>query len=93
MMPRMPSRPPRSVGKWVLNDTRKRSVIKTLTWRVTGSFATFLIAWIIGGDLGIASTIAVIQIVANTLLYYFHERVWNLVTWGRINTAAKEIDT
>ena len=93
MMPYTISLQPRSVGKWVLNDTRKRSVIKTLTWRVTGSFATFLIAWIIGGDLGIASTIAVIQIVANTLLYYFHERVWNLVTWGRINTAAKEIDT
>jgi len=76
-----------------LNDSHARSIVKALSWRLTGSFATFLIAWIIGGDLGIASTIAVIQIVANTLLYYFHERVWNLVTWGRINTAAKEIDT
>jgi uncharacterized membrane protein len=76
-----------------LNDSHARSIVKALSWRLTGSFATFLIAWVIGGDLGIASTIAVIQIVANTLLYYFHERVWNFVTWGRINTVAKEIDT
>jgi uncharacterized membrane protein len=59
---------------------------------LTGSFATFLIAWIIGGDIGVASTIAVIQIIANTMLYYLHERAWNNVTWGRINTHAKEID-
>ena len=42
----------------------------------------------------LAGTIAMIQIVANTLLYYLHERVWNIVTWGRINMhVTKEIDT
>jgi uncharacterized membrane protein len=66
-----------------LNDSHLRSVVKTMTWRVTGSFATFLIAWAIGGNLAVAGTIAVIQIVANTVLYYAHERAWNLVTWGR----------
>ena len=75
--------PPRSEKRWVLNDSRARSVVKTLTWRATGSFATFLIAWIIGGNLAVAGTIAVIQIIANTILYYLHERVWNLVRWGR----------
>ena len=75
-----------------MEDTKIRSMIKTLSWRVTGSSATFLIAWIIGGNLVVAGTIAMIQIVANTLLYYLHERVWNIVTWGRINTSSKEID-
>jgi hypothetical protein len=37
-----------------LDETQYRSLVKTLTWRVTGSFATFLIAWIIGGDLAVA---------------------------------------
>lgn len=76
-----------------VQDRPFRSVIKTLTWRVTGSAATFVIAWIIGGNLSIAGTIAVVQILANTILYYLHERMWNFVTWGRINTATKEIDT
>ena len=73
---------PRLEKRWVLNDSRTRSVVKTLTWRVTGSFATFLIAWGIGGNLTVAGTIAVVQIIANTILYYCHERLWNLITWG-----------
>ena len=75
-----------------MNETQKRSVIKTLTWRVTGSGATFLISWAISGSWSVAGSIAIVQIVANTMLYYLHERAWNHVTWGRINTHAKEID-
>jgi uncharacterized membrane protein len=56
---------------------------KAISWRITGSFATFLIAWLIGGNVTVAGTIAVVQIIANTILYYFHERLWNLLTWGR----------
>jgi uncharacterized membrane protein len=66
-----------------MQETQVRSVIKTLTWRVTGSFATFLIAWAIGGNLAVAGTIAVIQIIANTILYYLHERLWNMIHWGK----------
>jgi uncharacterized membrane protein len=72
-----------------LNDSHARSLIKTLTWRLTGSGATFLISWAISGSWSVAGTIALIQIVANTALYNVHERVWNIVTWGRINKDAK----
>jgi len=67
----------------IMADTKTRSIIKTVSWRVTGSTATFLIAWFIGGDLAVAGSIAIIQIMANTMLYYLHERVWNIVAWGR----------
>jgi uncharacterized membrane protein len=67
----------------IMADTKTRSIIKTVSWRITGSSATFLIAWAIGGNLAVAGTIAAIQIVANTVLYYVHERVWNIVAWGR----------
>lgn len=69
--------------KWALNDTPIRSVAKTLSWRVTGSGATFLISWLISGNFAVAGTIAIIQLVANTILYYIHERTWNKITWGR----------
>ena len=74
---------PRSGKQWVLNETSGRSLAKTLTWRVTGSGATFLISWLISGDLRVAGSIVVIQIVANTVLFYVHERAWNIVSWGR----------
>ena len=81
-MPHMPFPPPKSAGKWVLSDRSSRSVVKTLTWRITGSSATFIISWIISGDWAIAGGIALIQATVNTLLYYLHERAWNLIAWG-----------
>jgi uncharacterized membrane protein len=69
--------------KWVLSDTNKRSLIKTISWRLTGSGATFLISYIILGNFAIAGSIAVIQLISNTILYYIHERIWNRINWGR----------
>lgn len=67
-------------------DSTKRSLAKTISWRVTGSGATFLITFLVSGDVKIAGTVALIQITANTLLYFLHERVWNKIKWGRSGT-------
>jgi uncharacterized membrane protein len=72
----------KSDGKWALNDTAARSVVKTVTWRVTGSTATFLIAYLMTGNFAVASVIGVAQMISNTVLYYIHERLWNRITWG-----------
>jgi uncharacterized membrane protein len=66
-----------------VKDSSVRSLAKTISWRITGSGATFLISWLISGNLAIAGTIAAIQITANTILYYIHERIWNKVSWGQ----------
>lgn len=64
-------------------ETTRRSLAKTISWRITGSGATFAISYAVLGDVSISGTIAVIQLTFNTLLYFAHERVWNLITWGR----------
>jgi uncharacterized membrane protein len=66
-------------------ETNKRSLVKTVTWRITGSSATFLIAYIITGNLAASGVIGLTQMVSNTVLYYIHERIWNLFKWGRDN--------
>jgi uncharacterized membrane protein len=66
-------------------DKPKRSLIKTITWRITGSGATFGISYLISGNFVIASSIATIQLVTNTVLYFIHERVWDQIKWGRVN--------
>jgi len=68
-----------------LSDSKSRSLVKTISWRLTGSFSTFLISFIILGNFTIAGSIAVIQIIANTTLYYIHERFWDRITWGKRN--------
>ncbi len=66
-----------------MNDNKARSLVKTVTWRITGSGTTFLIAFLIVGDFSISSGIAITQLILNTILYYIHERIWNIIKWGR----------
>jgi uncharacterized membrane protein len=65
-----------------LNDSAARSLVKTVTWRVTGSTATFLIAYAMTGNFAVAGVIGATQMISNTVLYYIHERIWNRVAWG-----------
>ena len=66
-----------------MSDTTRRSLVKTISWRLTGSGATFLIAFLVSGNWAVGGTIAIIQLVTNTILYYAHERIWNKFVWGR----------
>jgi uncharacterized membrane protein len=64
-------------------DSTVRSIAKAISWRITGSASTFIISYVVVGDVKIASAIAIVQLTMNTILYFLHERLWNRVTWGR----------
>tara|TARA_Y100000591_G_C21470069_1_gene515239 strand:+ start:424 stop:636 length:213 start_codon:yes stop_codon:yes gene_type:complete len=64
---------------------RRRSFVKAFSWRILASTDTFLISWLITGRITWAGTITLLEIVTKTLLYYFHERGWNKVKWGRMS--------
>lgn len=64
-------------------DQPKRSIAKTISWRITGSGATFLIAYLLTGNFAVAGVIGLTQMVFNTILYYVHERIWTRVRWGQ----------
>lgn len=61
----------------------KRSLIKTISWRIIGTLDTVLISWFITGTLALAFSIGAIELVSKMVLYFFHERVWNSITWGK----------
>ena len=65
-------------------DSIVRSLVKTISWRLTGTFCTFLISFIILGDITASSTIALIQLIINTIMFYIHERIWNIIKWGKV---------
>lgn len=63
--------------------TRSRSAAKAVTWRITGTADTFIISLLITKKPVVAASIASLEVLTKTILYYFHERVWNKVSWGR----------
>lgn len=67
----------------IYSVSRKRSLLKSITWRVIASLDTFIIAWFITGKLSWAGSIASLEILTKTFLYYFHERGWNYIFWGK----------
>ena len=63
-----------------------RSLAKAITWRLIGTFDTFLIAWFITGKPLIASGIALMELFTKTALYVLHEQGWSRIKWGYKNT-------
>lgn len=63
-------------------ESRKRHIAKTISWRIVGTIDTILLAWIILGDPLLGLQIGLVEIVSKMLLYYFHERTWHKSDYG-----------
>lgn len=78
------------MGKVSVTEKPYRSVIKAISWRVIGTFDTVLISFIITGNVKFAVSIGGIELITKMVLYFFHERLWNKIKFGRVEK--KEID-
>ena len=77
-------RPKTKVGSVSISDDNlSRSFAKTVSWRVIGTIDTIIISWIVTGTLALAFSIGAIEFVSKMALYFFHERAWNNIKWGK----------
>ncbi len=60
-----------------------RSIAKAVSWRVVGTLDTLIVSYLLTGEIALATSIASIDFVTKMILYFFHERVWNRIKWGR----------
>ena len=72
-----------SVVEFCLNNMMKYqkrehiiSFCKTCTWRVVASADTFLLSWLITGNVAMGASIASLEVLTKMVLYYAHERQW-----------------
>lgn len=65
------------------SEKPKRSIAKSVSWRIVGTLDTVLISWIVTGTLSLAFSIGLIELVTKMVLYFFHERIWNNIGWGK----------
>ncbi|MBK5215086.1 MAG: DUF2061 domain-containing protein [Flavobacteriaceae bacterium] len=74
------------------NQSRKRHLAKTITWRCVGTLDTILLSWAITGNPWIGLKIGLSEVLTKMVLYYFHERVWfrvNLSKSGDLRESRK----
>ena len=72
------------IGRLKEKVKRGRSLFKAMTWRIIASLDTFFLSYIITGRFDWATSIAIFEIITKAIIYYFHERAWNRVKWGRL---------
>ncbi|WNH08270.1 DUF2061 domain-containing protein [Thalassobellus suaedae] len=60
-----------------------RSVAKALSWRVVGTLDTLAVSFVLAQDITLAASIASVDFITKLILYFFHERAWNVVKWGK----------
>ncbi len=73
------------------NEQKKRSLIKTVLWRIIGIAWTwmgaYLIIFFLPENLKKASIIATAIVIyhhsTRMVMYYFYERIWNNIEWGK----------
>jgi len=61
-----------------------RSALKAASWRIIASGTTLVIAYLVTGSASWAVGIAGIELVTKLIVYYVHERAWQLVSRGTV---------
>jgi len=62
---------------------KSRSLAKSLTWRVVALITTFVTLYALSKDINMATLATLITNGVNFIAYYYHERIWNAVGWGK----------
>lgn len=63
----------------------KRSVVKTVSYRVVILILDFTSIYLFTGQIKIAVGFMLVSNVYTTLAYFVHERIWDRIKWGKLN--------
>lgn len=66
-----------------MKDSRKRSILKSLLWRGFALTNAFVVTWIFIGEWSRSAGVAITANIISFIAYYFHERFWSNVKWGK----------
>lgn len=73
-----------------IGETKRRSWLKSIIWRIIGIFILGGLTWLITHDWEQTSVITITFHTIRLILYYVHERLWDDIDWGRIKVTEVE---
>ena len=66
-----------------INETRLRSIAKALSWRFIATFITAFIVWCLTKKADFAFQVGILDTTLKLLVYFFHERAWLRISFGK----------
>lgn len=67
----------------MFKETKARSIVKTISWRILATLTTISLVYIFIGDTTIALTVGGIEVVLKMFIYFLHERTWDKLKFGK----------
>jgi adenylylsulfate kinase len=64
-------------------ETRTRSVVKAISWRITATITTIILVYLVFGRVDLAMLVGGFEAAAKILLFFIHERAWNKTKFGK----------
>jgi uncharacterized membrane protein len=72
-------------------ESRRRSLVKSISWRILAAIITTLVALALTGEMAFAAKIGLIDTSVKLLIYFLHERIWNKINYGRVKAPDYEV--
>ncbi len=64
-------------------ESKKRTLTKTITYRILIIITDIIVLYLLTGSTDLTLTFVIASNAVTAVQYYFHERVWNGISWGR----------
>jgi uncharacterized membrane protein len=79
------------VAATIAFETKRRSIVKSLSWRLVAAIITTSIAFLMTGQMEFAAKIGLADTAIKLLIYFAHERIWIRIPYGREPTPDYEV--
>jgi adenylylsulfate kinase len=63
-------------------EKRSRSLVKAISWRIVATVTTTTMVYLFTKNLTLSASIGALEQV-KIIVYYLHERLWNMLNFGR----------
>ncbi len=66
-----------------IRETHLRSFFKGITFRIIATLTTMILVFIFTGNFFLTLSVGFFDTISKLIFYYLHERVWDIIQWGR----------
>lgn len=68
-----------------MKESKTRTAVKTIIWRLIATLNSFLVLLYLNDSNKNNLHKAIYMNVTGFFVYYFYERIWNFIKWGKNN--------